>query len=80
MSNGNGTVKVLIASMQPRIVDLHEGETLADFRDRMSGDNMPLNRIETLYVNGTPCGDPTTRVLKDGDVVGGTPKVQGGLR
>ena len=74
------TIKVMIASMAPKIFDIRDGETLADFRDRMSSGDLPLNRIETLYLNGQPVSDPTERVLKDGDVVGGTPKLQGGLR
>lgn len=75
-----GNVKVLIASMSPRILDIREGETLADFRDRVASESLPLNRIETLYLNGQPVSDPTARVLKNGDVVGGTPKLQGGNR
>lgn len=73
-------VKVLISGTPQKIVDIEEGETLADFRDRMAGPEMPLHRIETLYLNGSPVSDPSERTLTDGDVVGGAPKLEGGER
>ena len=73
------TVRILISGMAPRNVELQEGETLANLRDRVANSDLPLHKIETLYLNGQPVSNAGDHELKAGDVIGGAPKVEGGL-
>ena len=74
----DATIRILITGMSPRTVELNEGETLADLRDRLSSSELPLHKIETLYLNGKPVSNPSAHELSAGDVVGGAPKLEGG--
>ncbi len=75
----NPTVRLLISGMAARTVELVNGETLADLRERLSGGDIPFNRIETLYLNGQPVSNPANHTLTTGDVIAGAPKLEGGL-
>ena len=72
-------VKIMITGTSPREVNFNDGETLAQFIDRLAGSSdLPLRKVSSWYANGSPVSSAQTLVLTNGMKLMGAPKVDGG--
>jgi len=78
MSNDNNQVRILVAGVRPTVAEVRDGETLADLAKRLTTGDLPLDRIESFYVNGTPVSDPNAYVVQPGDSIQAARKHVGG--
>jgi len=78
--SGENQVRILVAGVRPTTAEVQDGETLATLADlakRLTTGDLPLDRIESFYVNGVPV-DPSSYVVQSGDSIQAARKHVGG--
>ncbi len=66
----------MIPGKTPRNIEINEGESLSSVIMRVASDEFPINKVQSWYCDSLPVS--TTLELKSGQMLAGTPKVDGG--
>ena len=71
-------ITIMIPGKTPRNIEIAEGETLSDVVQRVSSDEFPIHKVQSWYCNSLPVSSASSFELKAGQMLAGTPKVDGG--
>ena len=72
-------IKIMITGKEVKTVNVDEGSTLGDLVGNFNSTSFPMGRVQTWYADNSVVGNPSSFELRDGMLVAGTPKVDGGL-
>ena len=71
-------ITIMIPGKTPRNIEFRPGEKLSDLVARCSSDEFPIHRIQSWYCNQLPVSNASNFELQNGQLLAGTPKVDGG--
>ena len=71
-------ITIVIPGKTPRNIEIREGETLHSVVQRVASEEFPIHKVQSWYCNSLPVSSATTFELKAGQMLAGTPKIDGG--